>query len=87
MSKQQRSGKFWMVWGIVILLAILHQDFWNWDNKILVFGFMPIGLMYHAVFSLVCAGTWALAIKYCWPTHIEEWADEFENTSDDEANS
>ena len=38
---------------VFVVLAILHQDFWNWDNKNLVFGFMPVGLAYHALYSLV----------------------------------
>ena len=87
MNKSHRSGMFWVVWGMVVLLAILHQDFWYWDDRTLVFGFMPIGLLYHACFSLVCAITWILAVKFAWPHHIEEWADEFENNADDGAAS
>ncbi len=57
-----------------LALAILHQDFWNWDNKNLVFGFMPVGLAYHAAYSLVVAVFWAVAIKVAWPHELEEWA-------------
>lgn len=66
----------WVVWGLVILLAILHQDFWLWDNRTLVFGFLPVGLFYHAVFSIACAIVWTMAVKFAWPSHLEEWADE-----------
>lgn len=76
----------WVVWGLVILLAILHHDFWLWDNRSLVFGFMPIGLFYHAVFSIACAVVWAMAVKFAWPTHLEEWADE-EITTNSEGGS
>lgn len=58
-----------------IVLAILHQDTWNWDNSNLVFGFLPVGLAYHAGYSLVAAAFWALVVKFAWPTHLEEWAD------------
>ncbi len=35
--------------GLLVLLAVLHQDFWWWDDgHTLVFGFMPVGLAYHA---------------------------------------
>ena len=71
-----------VVWIIVVLLAILHQDFWWWDDRTLVFGFMPIGLFYHALFSLACGVTWWLAVKFAWPEHIEEWADEFETAQE-----
>ncbi len=87
MSKRHRTGMFWVVWGIVLVLAIIHQDFWYWDDRTLVFGFLPIGLFYHALLSVACAVTWALAVKFAWPHHIEEWADEFENESDDGAAS
>lgn len=60
---------------IFIVLAILHQDFWNWDSKTLVFGFMPIGLAYHAAYSLVAAIFWAVVIQKAWPTALEEWAE------------
>ena len=61
-----------LVYGLVILLAILHQDFWYWNDPTLVFGFMPVGLAYHALFSLCAAGVWALAVKYAWPATLDE---------------
>ena len=64
-----------VVYGLVVLLAIILQDFWWWNNKTLVFGFMPLGLFYHALFSCMAAGVWAMAIKWAWPSEIEEWAE------------
>ncbi|MCP3914989.1 MAG: DUF3311 domain-containing protein [bacterium] len=64
------------VWILVGVLAVLHWDFWWWDNKTLVFGFMPIGLLYHACFSCAAALTWALAVRYAWPDELEAWADQ-----------
>lgn len=60
---------------VFILLAILHQDSWNWNKATLVMGFMPIGLAYHALYSIVAATFWALIVKFAWPTYLEEWAD------------
>jgi len=57
-----------------LILMILHQDFWNWDNGDLVFGMMPVALAYHAGYSLVAAVFWALVIRFAWPKDIEEWA-------------
>jgi hypothetical protein len=57
------------------VLAVLHQDSWNWDNPSLVFGFLPVGLAYHAGFSMVAAAFWALVIRHAWPRHLEAWAD------------
>lgn len=61
-----------VVWGLVLFLAIIHQDFWLWDNETLLFGFMPISLAYHAGISLAAAITWYMATLYCWPEEIDE---------------
>ena len=36
-----------VVWGLVLLLVILHHDVWLWDNKTLVAGFMKGELVPH----------------------------------------
>lgn len=64
-----------LVYGLIILLAIVHQDFWWWDRiDPLVFGFIPIGLAYQAGVSIVAAILWAMAVKYCWPANLEDEA-------------
>lgn len=70
---------------IVIIVALLHHDFWFWDDQTLVMGFMPIGLMYHMFFSIASAALWAITMKIAWPTHIEEWADEFDGPASSQA--
>jgi hypothetical protein len=55
--------------GLVLLLLILHQDNWFWTDGTLVFGFVPIGLVWHAGISIAAAGTWLLATKIAWPIH------------------
>jgi len=62
------------VWALVVLLALVHYDFWYWDDPRVVLGFVPIGLAYHAGFSLACGITWFLAVHFAWPREIEEWA-------------
>ena len=62
-----------LVFGLIVLLAVLHQDYWWWDSiDPLVLGFIPIGLAYHAGVSIAAAVLWAMAIKYCWPEHLED---------------
>ena len=65
--------KLVLVFGIV--LFVLHQDFWNWTNDRLIFGFVPIGLAYHALYSIAAAMLWAYAIRVAWPEDLERWAD------------
>ncbi len=63
-----------LVIGLAIAMLILHQDSWLWDNTSMVFGFMPVGLFYHACFSIAVAVLAVLAIKFIWPHKLERWA-------------
>jgi len=69
---KKKPPMFFVVWGLVALLVVLHQDFWFWEDGTLVFGFMPIGLFYHACISIGAAITWYLATIFAWPAEIEE---------------
>ena len=64
---------------VFVVFAVLHQDSWNWDNGNLVFGLLPVGLAYHAAYSLVAAIFWALVIKFAWPSALEAWANEVDD--------
>ena len=57
---------------LILAIYILHQDFWNWKKaEPLVFGFLPIGLAYHAGYSILCAILMAVLVKVAWPKHLE----------------
>ena len=60
---------------LLVVLVVLHQDFWNWKKSTLVFGFMPIGLFYHAIYSLVAAAFWGTVMIVAWPRNLEAWAE------------
>lgn len=62
----------WLLTTVVVVVLVLHQDFWLWTDKTLVFGFLPIGLAYHAVYALVAALTMWLLVRFAWPKEIEE---------------
>ena len=64
-----------LVYCLVIVLAFAHQDFWLWDNPKLVFGFLPVGLAYHIVFSILVAICGALVVRYAWPDELQSFAD------------
>ena len=57
---------------LLLIVFVLHQDIWFWTDKTLVFGFLPIGLAYHASYSVLAALTMALLVRYVWPAHLEE---------------
>jgi hypothetical protein len=67
----------WLMPLIVFIVILLHQDFWNWTNRSLVFGFLPVGLAYHAFYSILASVTMALLVRFCWPAHLDD-ADEDE---------
>jgi hypothetical protein len=57
---------------LVLIVYVLHQDFWNWNKaEPLVLGFLPIGLAYHAGYSILAAITMAILVKFAWPKHLE----------------
>jgi hypothetical protein len=74
-ERKSSSGWRWIVAGFVVLFVV-HHDFWWWEDRTLVLGFLPIGLAYHATFSVAAGLLWALATRYAWPDHIEAWAEQ-----------
>lgn len=57
---------------IVALLYVLHQDFWFWRTaRPLAFGFIPVGLFYHAAFTAACSIVMWLLVKRAWPAHLD----------------
>ena len=57
----------------VLALYVLHQDIWLWRTaRPLVFGFLPVGLFYHACFSVAAALVMWLLVKFAWPSHLED---------------
>jgi hypothetical protein len=67
--------KIWIVL-MALVLAFLHQDFWYWDDPSLVFGVMPVGLFYHAAYSVVVALFWWWVVREVWPTDLDAHDDE-----------
>jgi hypothetical protein len=66
----------------VAALYILHQDIWFWRSSYLVFGFIPIGLFYHACFSAAAALLMWLLVTFAWPSHLEREVEQAEREED-----
>ena len=67
-----------LLWYLLLWIAmiVLHQDFWLWDDKTLVFGLLPVGLAYHVAYTLLASAVmWAL-VRWAWPEHLERLEDE-----------
>ena len=57
-------------------LYVLHQDIWNWRTPYpIVFGFVPIGLFYHACFAAAASLLMWLLVTHAWPAHLEREAE------------
>jgi len=70
----------------VAALYVLHQDIWNWRTPHpIVFGFIPIGLFYHACFAGAASLLMWLLVTFAWPGHLEREAEEAEARKGGEA--
>ena len=73
--------KRWLLVLAVAVLYVLHQDIWFWRTaRPLVFGFLPVGLAYHAAFSIAASGVLWLLVRFAWPQHLEDAAEEDDRT-------
>ena len=71
-----RAVKRWLLVLAVLVLYVLHQDVWLWRTaRPLVFGFLPVGLFYHACFSVAASLLMWLLVALAWPAHLERWAE------------
>lgn len=61
-----------VVIAFMLVLFVLHQDFWLKDNATLVLGIVPIGLAYHMVFTAVAALAWLVIVRFAWPKYLIE---------------
>lgn len=75
-AQTEASPLKWVVWLLAVVLLVIHQDFWWWDDASLIAGILPVGLAFHAFFSIAAAITWGLAIKFAWPHHLERLAED-----------
>ena len=68
-----KPAKALLIAVLVGVVYLLHQDFWNWKKtEPLIFGFLPVGLAYHAGYSILAAILMALLVRIAWPAHLED---------------
>ena len=74
----KKSSFRWALYVALVVLYLLHNDLWLWDNPKLALG-LPIGLLYHIAFCVVATILMTLLVNYAWPRHLEVEADEDAN--------
>lgn len=68
--------KLLLVTATLVVYA-LHQDAWFWrDAEPLLFGALPPGLWYHALYCLLAAGLMWLLVRHAWPGDLERAAEQ-----------
>jgi len=67
---------------LVLAYWALHQDTWNWRSaEPFAFGFLPVGLWYHAAYTLGIAVLMTVLVKLAWPADLEKEVDSTEEGS------
>ena len=63
----------WLLAILVLVFYGLHQDVWWWrEARPLVFGALPIGLFYHAAYTLAVSALVWILIRTVWPHHLDD---------------
>ena len=75
--------KKFLLFLLIAVVYVLHQDNWNWKNADLVFGFLPVGMAYHAAYSVLAAIMMAILVKCAWPEHLEKTESEEDDQKTD----
>lgn len=79
--------KKWLLPAIVVLMILLHQDFWLWTNSTLLFGFLPVGLAYHLGYSVLASLVMLALVATAWPRRLEELDAKMEETAQEDPRS
>ena len=60
---------------IFLLVLFLRHDYWNWDTPgYLLFGFLPVGLWWQALVTILASIMMWLMVRLAWPSHLEQQA-------------
>jgi len=63
LSARARKG---VVYAALVVLLLLHGDFWLWSDGSIVLG-LPAGLTYHVAYCFVVAAVLAVVVRLDWP--------------------
>jgi hypothetical protein len=64
-----------MLFLVALIVIVLRHDYWFWDTPYpLLFGFLPVGLWWQAMVSLLAAGMMWMMVHFAWPQELEDEA-------------
>lgn len=74
--KPARPRPKWVAPFLVLVflgVVVLRHDFWNFRTPHpLLFGFLPVGLWWQAMVSILAACMLWLMVRLAWPQHLED---------------
>jgi hypothetical protein len=74
-SRPASAGVILLLALVALIVFILRHDYWNWDTPYpLLFGFLPVGLWWQGVVSILAAVMMWMMVKFAWPQHLEDEA-------------
>ena len=57
---------------IFLLVLFLRHDYWNWNTPgYLLWDFLPIGLWWQALVTVLASIMMWLTVTLAWPSHLE----------------
>jgi len=57
---------------IFLLVLFLRHDYWNWDTPgYLLLGFLPVGLWWQALVTILASIMMWLMVNLAWPSHLD----------------
>jgi hypothetical protein len=73
---RQKARQRWIVWvlaAVVLALLAIRNDFWHARSvEPMLFGYLPVGLWWQAMVSILAAFMMWLMVRLAWPHHLEE---------------
>lgn len=64
-----------LLYVAIAVLFVLHQDFWFWDDATLALGILPIGFLYHILYTLAASVLMFALTRLAWPSELEAEAE------------
>ena len=59
--------------GLILILFVIHQDFWNWGVTERSIGGLPQGFVFQVGLSIAAAFSWLIVTMIAWPK--DDWAE------------
>jgi len=71
---RRRSASILLLLALAaVIVLVLRHDYWFWDTPYpLLFGFLPVGLWWQGMVSILAAVLMAMMVRFAWPAELED---------------